>query len=146
MSFNWQTLEARLGWPFRRQAPLTVAAVSLADGSPELEPCRLTRLMEAIEGLAEHEEFGQRTRKLLRAGRAKIGQKLVEEAAEVALDGLAGDPSAVIRESADLLYHLTVLWSARGITLPQIWAELDRRERLYGLAEKQAKSGRAMRD
>jgi phosphoribosyl-ATP pyrophosphohydrolase len=42
----------------------------------------------------------------------------------------------VVRESADLLYHLAVIWVATGVTPADVWKEMDRRERLLGIAEK----------
>lgn len=77
-----------------------------------------------------------RTARLLRAGRSKVAKKLVEEAVEVAIDTMHGDNDAVVRESADLLYNLAVLWVAAGIHPKDVWMEMERRERLLGMAEK----------
>ena len=77
-----------------------------------------------------------RTARLLRAGRSKVAKKLVEEAVEVAIDTMHGDSDAVVRESADLLYNLAVLWVAAGIHPKNVWIEMERRERLLGMAEK----------
>ncbi len=63
-------------------------------------------------------------------------KKLAEEAVEVVIDAMQGDREAVVRESADLLYHLVVLWAEGGIRPQEVWAEMDRREKLMGLAEK----------
>ena len=49
---------------------------------------------------------------------------------------MLGDRDAVIKESADLIYHLIVLWIATGIRPEDVWKEMDRRERLLGIAEK----------
>lgn len=65
--------------------------------------------------------------KLFRKGRKKIAQKLGEEAVEVVIDAIAGDEKNVVYESADLLYHLTVLWADMDIAPQQIWEELERR-------------------
>ncbi len=73
---------------------------------------------------------------MIRSGRPKIAKKMAEEAVEVVIDALKGNREAVVRESADLLYHLVVLWAEAGIRPQQVWAEMDRRERLMGLAEK----------
>jgi phosphoribosyl-ATP pyrophosphohydrolase len=70
------------------------------------------------------------------AGRAKMAKKLAEEAIEVLLEAVGNDRDAVIRESADLLYHLVVLWTACGVLPNDVWNEMERRERLFGLAEK----------
>jgi phosphoribosyl-ATP pyrophosphohydrolase len=83
-----------------------------------------------------------RTAKLLRAGRAKMAKKLAEEAIEVVIDALNGERDAVVRESADLLYNLVVLWSEAGIQPQDVWDEMARRERLFGLAEKLPKKVR----
>lgn len=65
-----------------------------------------------------------------------MAKKLAEEAIEVVIDAVAGRPDAVIRESADLLYNLTVLWAAAGVRPEQVWLEMARRERMMGIAEK----------
>ena len=74
--------------------------------------------------------------RLLRAGRAKMAKKLAEEAIEVVIDAMNGQTDAVVKESADLLYNLVVLWVAAGVHPKDVWAEMDRRERLMGIAEK----------
>jgi phosphoribosyl-ATP pyrophosphohydrolase len=73
---------------------------------------------------------------LLRAGRGKMAKKLAEEAVEVVIDAMNGHNDAVVRESADLIYNLVVLWVSSGINPDEVWAEMDRRERLFGIAEK----------
>ena len=77
-----------------------------------------------------------RTARLLRAGRSKMAKKLAEEAVEVVIDAMHGRTDAVIRESADLLYNLVVLWVASGVHPEDVWKEMERRERLLGIAEK----------
>ena len=77
-----------------------------------------------------------RTAKLMRAGRAKMAKKLAEEAIEVVIDAMNGERDAVIRESADLLYNLVVLWAEAGVRPQDVFEEMARRERLFGLAEK----------
>ncbi len=65
-----------------------------------------------------------------------MAKKLAEEAVEVVIDAMHGDRDAVVRESADLIYNLVVLWVASGIRPEDVWKEMDRRERLLGIAEK----------
>jgi phosphoribosyl-ATP pyrophosphohydrolase len=72
----------------------------------------------------------------LQSGRAKMAKKLAEEAVEVVIDAMHGERSAVVKESADLIYHLVVLWVAAGLCPEDVWAEMARRERLLGIAEK----------
>ncbi len=72
----------------------------------------------------------------MRSGRSKMAKKLAEEAVEVVIDAMHGDRDAVVKESADLIYNLVVLWVATGIRPEDVWKEMDRRERLLGIAEK----------
>ena len=65
-----------------------------------------------------------------------MAQKLAEEATEVVIDAVRGQRATVIHESVDLLYNLVVLWSELGITASEVWAEMDRRQALLGMAEK----------
>jgi len=65
-----------------------------------------------------------------------MAKKVAEEAIEVVIDAMHGHTEAVIKESADLIYNLVVLWVAAGIHPKQVWAEMNRRERLLGIAEK----------
>ena len=67
------------------------------------------------------------TASLFDKGIAKIAQKVGEEAVETLIDGVSGAKERVISESADLLYHLLVLWAAREIKPDEVWAELDKR-------------------
>jgi phosphoribosyl-ATP pyrophosphohydrolase len=96
----------------------------------------LDRLYEAVLAAQSADPATSRTAKLLRAGRGKIAKKLAEEAVEVVIDAMAGQTGAVVKESADLLYNLVVLWVAAGIRPKDVWAEMARRERLFGIAEK----------
>lgn len=79
------------------------------------------------------------TAKLFSRGRLKIAQKIGEEGVETALAAVAEGKPEVVSESADLLYHLTVLWADMGIDPADIWAELDRRFGTSGLDEKKAR-------
>jgi phosphoribosyl-ATP pyrophosphohydrolase len=96
----------------------------------------LDRLHRSVLDLKKADPAGSRTARLMRSGRSKISKKLAEEAVEVVIDAMQGDRDAVVRESADLLYNLVVLWASAGIRPQDVWAEMDRREQLFGLAEK----------
>jgi phosphoribosyl-ATP pyrophosphohydrolase len=100
----------------------------------------IDRLYQAVLDLKKGDPSRSRTARLLRAGRAKMAKKLAEEAVEVVIDAMHGDRDAVIRESADLIYNLVVLWAAAGVRPQDVWKEMDRRERLMGLAEKLPKT------
>jgi phosphoribosyl-ATP pyrophosphohydrolase len=100
----------------------------------------LERLYAAVIDAQYADPEKSRTARLLRAGRAKMAKKLAEEAIEVVLDASQGNRESVVRESADLLYNLVVLWVASGVRPEDVWQEMERRERLYGIAEKLVKS------
>ncbi|UTD27501.1 phosphoribosyl-ATP diphosphatase [Bradyrhizobium sp. WD16] len=100
----------------------------------------LERLFAAVIEARDLDPDVSRTARLLQRGPSKMAKKLAEEAIEVALDAISGTPEAVVRESADLLYHLTVLWAAAGVKPADIWAEMTRREELLGIAEKLPKA------
>jgi phosphoribosyl-ATP pyrophosphohydrolase len=84
-----------------------------------------------------------RTSKLFRDGVQKMAKKLAEEAIEVGLDAVQMNRESVILESADLLYHLAVVWAECGIAPADVMGEIDRRERIYGIAEKLPKQASA---
>ena len=96
----------------------------------------LDRLYQAVLAARAADPALSRTARLLRAGKGKMAKKLAEEAVEVAIDAMHGNNDAVIKESADLIYNLVVLWVAAGIHPKEVWAEMDRRERLFGIAQK----------
>lgn len=76
------------------------------------------------------------TAQLLAKGTAKIAQKLGEEATETVIAAMQGDKAELAKESADLLYHLCVLWADQGITPQQVMAVLQARQGQSGLEEK----------
>src|SRR5689334_17132983 len=96
----------------------------------------IDRLYRAVLAAKAADPTISRTARLLRAGRTKMGKKLAEEAVEVVIDAMHGRTEAVIRESADLIYNLVVLWAASGVHPQEVWMEMERRERLLGIAEK----------
>ena len=100
----------------------------------------LDRLYQAVLAARGADPATSRTARLLRAGRGKMAKKLAEEAVEVVIDAMSGHTEAVVKESADLLYNLVVLWVAAGVRPKDVWAEMDRRERLFGIAEKVPKA------
>ena len=97
---------------------------------------RIVELQTAITEVRNGQKTSPRTARLLAAGLPRIAQKLAEEATEVVIEAVRGERSAVVNESVDLLYNLVVLWSELGIAVSEIWAEMDRRQALLGLAEK----------
>ncbi len=96
----------------------------------------VSRLYDAVIAVRGTDPAKSRTARLLRSGRAKVAKKLGEEAVEVVIDAMHGQTAAVVRESADLLYNLVVLWVHAGIAPDDVWAEMQRREKMFGIAEK----------
>ena len=83
------------------------------------------------------------TAKLFSRGTSKIAQKVGEEAVETILEAMSGDKAKLASESADLLYHLMVLWADAGLEPAQVWDILNAREGTSGIDEKKArKSGK----
>jgi len=76
------------------------------------------------------------TASLVAKGMPKAAQKLGEEAVETVISAISGDRQGVVTESADLLYHLLVVWKISGVELSAVLAELERRTAQSGLAEK----------
>ncbi len=105
----------------------------------------LERLYRAVIAARDLDPATSRTAKLFQRGHSKMARKLAEEAIEVVIDAVSGKQDAVVRESADLLYNLTVLWAAAGIRPQDVWDEMDRRERAQGIAEKLPKQKAAIK-
>lgn len=101
----------------------------------------LERLYQAVVAAKDLDPATSRTARLFQRGPAKMAKKLAEEAIEVVIDAVNGKSDAVIRESADLLYNLSVLWVAAGVRPEDVWNEMDHRERVQGIAEKVPKAG-----
>jgi phosphoribosyl-ATP pyrophosphohydrolase len=100
----------------------------------------LERLYLAVLAARDLDPATSRTARLFQRGPSKMAKKLAEEAIEVVIDAVNGDSEAVIRESADLLYNLTVLWASAGVRPEDVWREMSRREDMLGIAEKLPKS------
>jgi len=100
----------------------------------------LDRLFATIESRRGGDASASYTARLLADGRAKIARKTGEEALEVVIAALSEGEESLAAESADLLYHLLVLWAAADVKPQEVWEELARREGVSGLAEKAARS------
>ncbi len=100
----------------------------------------IARLHKAVLAARTGDPAASRTARLLQSGRAKMAKKLAEEAVEVVIDAMHGHNDAVVRESADLIYNLVVLWVSAGVHPQDVWDEMARREQLLGIAEKMPKA------
>ena len=100
----------------------------------------LDRLWTVIRSRRGGDPQNSYTARLFARGRTKIAQKLGEEAVEAVIEGIRGDPAKLIGESADLLYHLMVLWADVGVSPGDVAAELIRREGKSGIDEKRGRA------
>src|SRR5689334_14110443 len=116
-----------------RMATSATSPHGVVDAVRQLE----TDLARVREGSAA----APRTTRLLGGGVPKMAKKVAEEAIEVALDAVRGERRAVVAEAADLLYDLVVLLDELGIRSEEVWAEMERRRQLFGIAEKLRKPG-----
>jgi phosphoribosyl-ATP pyrophosphohydrolase len=101
----------------------------------------LDRLWRTVEGRrVAGDVANSHSARLIARGTAKVAQKLGEEAVECVIEATQGHREATVLESADLLYHLIVVWVDAGIRPDEVWAELARREGISGIAEKAART------
>ncbi len=96
----------------------------------------LDRLYEVVMDRRTADPAVSHSARLLSRGLEKVAQKFGEEAIECLIEGAAGNHDALVTESADVLYHLIVLWVANGVSPEEVWRELKRREGISGIAEK----------
>ncbi len=99
-------------------------------------PHQIAELETAIAEVRDNRKPSPRTTQLITSGLPRMAKKVAEEAMEVVIEAVRGKRAAVVMESVDLIYNLAVLWGELGITASQVWAEMDRRQALLGMAEK----------
>jgi len=104
------------------------------------DPEILNRLYAVIESRKGTDAAQSHTAKLFSKGRAKIAQKFGEEAVETVVAAIEDKPDEIASESADLLYHLLVLWADAGVKPDAVWRVLEAREGTSGIAEKAART------
>jgi phosphoribosyl-ATP pyrophosphohydrolase len=96
----------------------------------------LDRLWDVVESRRGADPQLSHSARLLSRGTAKIAQKFGEESVECLIEAVSRNRDALIGESADVLYHLLVMWVDAGIRPVEVWTELQRREGVSGIAEK----------
>jgi phosphoribosyl-ATP pyrophosphohydrolase len=106
---------------------------------PAIHAGVLERLFALIQDRRAGDPEQSYTARLFAEGRAKIARKTGEEAIEVIIAAFEGEREGLTKESADLIYHLLVLWADVGVAPEDVWRELARREGVSGLAEKAAR-------
>ncbi len=118
-------------------ASRTTALPALTAGPDNAPDARiLDRLWSTVLSRKDADPALSHSARLLARGTAKIAQKFGEEAVECLIEAVAGQRGALVAESADVLYHLLVIWVDAGLRPELIWAELERREGMSGIAEK----------
>ena len=115
-------------------APLGQTTLLAGPKPPRAGPSELDRLYAGLADVTS--ETHPRTARLLGSGRRRAAQKVIEEAGEVALEAVKCRAAGLIRESADLLYHLVVLWHRAHIDPAEVYSEMQRRADALGIAEK----------
>lgn len=126
--------------PGRKRAALPPPPAPPADLEASSEV--LDRLWSVVVERRGADPAVSHSARLLARGIAKVAQKFGEESVECVIEAVAGNPEALIAESADVLYHLIVVWVAAGLHPGQVWAELQRREGVSGIAEKASRARR----
>jgi phosphoribosyl-ATP pyrophosphohydrolase len=105
----------------------------------DIDGSTLDRLYAVISSRRGADPAQSYTAKLFADGPAKIAKKLGEEAVETVIEGVRGDGPRLVAESADLLYHLLVLWAAHGVAPAEIWRALEARASTSGIDEKKSR-------
>jgi phosphoribosyl-ATP pyrophosphohydrolase len=96
----------------------------------------IQQLFNTIEARKQADPKESYVASLLAKGSKACAQKVGEEATETVLASAGGNRQEIVAESADLLFHLLVLWAAHGVTPAMVEDELKRREGVSGLKEK----------
>jgi phosphoribosyl-ATP pyrophosphohydrolase len=118
----------------RPVAPDSLSAIA----PPSLQRGELDRLYRSFAEVTR--ENHPRTARLLASSTRKTAQKVIEEAGEVALEAVKHRARGIVRESADLFYHLVALWHRAGIDPDDVWTEMRCRADTLGIAEKLPKA------
>ncbi|WP_308721242.1 phosphoribosyl-ATP diphosphatase [Komagataeibacter xylinus] len=118
-----------------KAAAATIEIAAVGPATPDV----LDRLFDVVESRRGTDPSVSHSARLLARGRRKIAQKFGEEAVECLIEAVADNREELISESADVLYHLIVMWVDAGVKPAEVWAELLRREGTSGVAEKAAR-------
>jgi phosphoribosyl-ATP pyrophosphohydrolase len=136
-----QSNVTRPGAPSAHSHGAKISGLQEPGSSVEMQsvgPGELDHLCRSLAGAKS--ESHPRTARLFASSTRKIAQKVFEEAGEVALEAVKHRTGGVVRESADLLYHLVALWHRAGIDPADVWGEMRSRADTLGIAEKPPKA------
>src|SRR6185312_15782693 len=125
-----------------KKAKRTASEKVVAPGPVVFQPdaAVLDRLWSVVMSRRDADPAVSHSARLLSRGTEKVAQKFGEEAVECLIEAVARRRETVIGESADVLYHLIVLWVDAGIRPDEVWNELKRREGVSGIAEKASRA------
>lgn len=138
-----QSNDTRQGAPAAHYHGAEISGLQELGSSVEMQNVGPSELDHLYRSLARAKSDSHpRTARLLASSTRKIAQKVFEEAGEVALEAVKHRTRGVVRESADLLYHLVALWHRAGIDPTDVWIEMRRRADILGIAEKPPKARR----
>ena len=115
---------------------VTVRRKKMTIPHDQLSGMVLDELFKTIEARKGADPSTSHSAKLMSRGMSKVAQKFGEEAVECLIEAVSGNTQALVAESADVLYHLMVIWVAAGVAPADVWAELERRKGISGIAEK----------
>ena len=136
-----KSTKKKVAAPLRKAAGKTKkASIKVVVGVADSGASVLDRLYSVVESRKDADPAISHSARLLSRGRAKVAQKFGEEAVECLIEAVAGNRDALVAESADVLYHLLVLWVSAGVIPSDVWAELTRREGISGIAEKASRA------
>lgn len=124
----------------KKAAPTTKAEPLRPLVTAEVNGEVLDRLWAVVMDRRSADPAHSHSARLLSRGVSKVAQKFGEEAVECLIEAVTGNKPALIGESADVLYHLMVMWVAAGIEPADVWSELGRREGISGVLEKATRS------
>ncbi len=119
-----------------KKNPVRTSSIAMPPPSNAPDARVLDRLWATVLARKNADPAVSHSARLLSRGTAKIAQKFGEEAVECLIEAVGGHRLALVAESADVLYHLLVLWVDAGLRPEQIWSELSRREGISGITEK----------
>ncbi len=130
----------RIAKPAAQPKPARALLPSLSPMTAGASPAVLDRLWSVVTSRRDADPMVSHSARLLSRGSAKIAQKFGEEAVECLIEAALGNHHALVAESADVLYHLIVMWVDAGVRPQEVWTELHRREGMSGITEKSARA------
>lgn len=95
----------------------------------------VTELFKSLKERAKKNNNSSYTSQLIK-NPDLLAKKIGEESAELIIDFIKRNKTGIINESADLLYHIFVVWISVGINPREIWDELSKRQSQSGIEEK----------